>query len=256
MVSIAETWEWIKLLFWMSMPLLIPIWLFTWKHFLAKFPIKAEILEKRGDNLIATNDYLGRVEEAGIVKYKFRKGKDTIPIINYDWVLQTAVKPTTILERFVNLLRGVQGTVYIFKYGSKQYKPINVTDKTNEKKMKYVEIKDKDGNPVIITIYEQYDPRTMMGKNIDFEIIDWDNMNFMVQEQRSKIEKWAEKKDWKEKYLIPAMVIAAGVLVFIFASYFATEMWKIGAASKVEAAPAPAATPAKVPIIGDLIPGG
>lgn len=214
--------------------------------------VEAIIIEKRGKNLLKTNDRAARYTDpyTGVTGYKFQKSKDTIPIVNYDWVLHNVVVPNSFLERMINILRGTVGTIFVFRYGSKQYKPVKI--KVGEKtKLTYKEIKDSKGNPIYIKIYKSFDPRNIFG-DLDFEVIDWDNMNFMVQEQRASIERRKKKGDFWKQIAIPIIMIAVTALVCIMMLKFSFDY-----ASEVRGS-APTNTPAtapKVPIIGDIVPG-
>ena len=95
---------------------------FKWKN----WPLEAIIIEKRGNNLIKTNDRIGKFTDpyTKLVGYKLHKAKDTLPIVNFEWILYNVAVHNNLLERFINLLRGNVGTIFLFKYGTKQYKPI------------------------------------------------------------------------------------------------------------------------------------
>lgn len=227
--QLASTWATLKIILWIAIPLMLPLGLWIYKKRLGKYPIDAIIFEKRGENLVCSTDALGLIKADELTKYRLKKNKETIPVLNYEWILSTKKKPMTFLERIANMLRGVQGTAFLFKYGSKQYKPIDVNIRYNPHPPMSVlkEVKNKQGESVWINIYQQINPNKL--SNLNFDVIDWDNMNFMVQEQRSKMERWADKKAWLQQYFIPALIIGAAVLVFIFSSYYAVEMWKMGA---------------------------
>jgi len=181
-----------------------------------RYPLEAIIIEKRGDNLIKTNDRIGkRVDKTTqMTYYQFCKSKDTIPVYNFDWILHSANINTNLFERFINLLRPTTGTIFLFRYGTKQYKPMNYNLKEGEK-LKLREMKDKDGKPIFSYQYGQYDPRWVI-KELNFDVIDWDNMNFMVQEQRASIIRRQKKGEFWKQTLIPIVIIAACVVIGIF----------------------------------------
>ena len=93
-----------------------------------KWPIDVVIIEKRGNNLIKTNDRTGKYKDpyTQMVGYQLQKAGDTLPVINFDWILVNVVVFNTIFDRVVHLIRGSVGTLFLFKYGTKQYKPIHV----------------------------------------------------------------------------------------------------------------------------------
>ncbi len=236
-------------------PFIILLILFGLRLKWKPWPVDVIIIEKRGSNLIKTNDRAGKYVDAytGMTGYRLLKCKDTIPIVNYDWVLHNVVINTNIFERLVNLLRGNIGTIFLFRYGSKQYKPINIKEDIN-KKIEFAEIKDKKGNPVFIRIYQQFDPRDKLGA-LNFDVIDWDNMNFMVQEQRASFDRRRKKGEFMKQILIPlgAMVVAA--LVCIMMIKFSYD-WAVGmVAAGKGTTPKPESTTPNIPIISDLVPG-
>lgn len=201
-------------------PFILLFWIIILKLLWKKWPVDVVIIEKRGNNLIKTNDRAGKYVDnyTGLTGYKLHKTKDTIPVINYDWVLHNVAINNTVLERFVNLLRGNVGTLFLFKYGAKQYKPVFI-HMNNQRKLIYKEIKNKNGSPILIKIYEQFDPRKHLGA-LDFEVIDWDNMNFMVQEQRASFERRQKKNEWIKQVLIPLVAFAiTGLLCLIMIKF-------------------------------------
>ena len=116
------------IIFW-GWPFILLMFIVFFKIKWRGWPIEAVIIEKRGNNLIKTNDRVGRYSDkySGLTGYRLQKNNDTIPTINYEWVLHNVQKFTTIFDRLVHLLRGNVGTVFFFKYGAKQYKPITIT---------------------------------------------------------------------------------------------------------------------------------
>lgn len=235
-------------------PLLIGVWLIflyvRWK----KWPIEVIIIEKRGNNLIKTNDRGGRYYDkfSGINGYKLQKMKDTIPIYDFDWILHNVAVPTTFFDRFVNLIRGNSGTILLFKYGSKQYKPIKIKEGNNVR-IDWGEMKDKDGSPIIFNTYLPLDPRDKLG-NIEFEVVDWDNMNFMIQEQRASIERRKRAKEWLLTMAIPAIMIVGAVIIGLFILKFS---YDYGIELRGTTLPPDTTqnTNPNIPVIGDLIPG-
>ena len=227
------------------------IWLVICKIRWKKYPIEAIIIEKRGSNLIKTNDRCGKYVDkyTNITGYRLQKSKDTMPVINFEWMLHSNTVPTNIFEKLVSLLRPTAGTILFFRYGTKQYKPIEVMEKGKLKKG-YRELKDKEGKSIIQNLYEQLDPRDKL-KMLNFEVVDWDNMNFMVQEQRASAERRKKSSDFWKQILIPGMIIAGAVI-------FAIVAMKFGYDRSVAFTPATEneiATSPNIPIISDVIPG-
>lgn len=250
--QIIETLKFILIWFWWA---LILLWVGYCKVRWKNWPIEAIIYEKRGDNLVKTNDRAGRYIDpyTKITGYKLQKAGDTIPVVNFDAVLHNNAKHTTLFERFVNLIRGNAGTIHLFRYGSKQYKPIKISLPQGGEKMEWKEVIGEDGQPVIIAVYKQLDPRSVLG-SLDFEVVDWDNMNQMVLEWKASIERRQKSKEFWKQIVIPAIIIAATVI-------FSIVMIKFGydyAVNIKGASPKPANAPAEkpnIPVIGDLLPG-
>lgn len=188
-------------------------------------PVDVVIIEKRGDNLIKTNERAGKQvnKETQVACYHLKKSGETIPVCNFEWMLHNADKPMTIFEKIVNSLRPTIGTVFLFKYGSKQYKPLNITSNPSAKDLlKLKEVKNPDGTSVFKYDYAQFDPRWVLGV-LDFEVVDWDNMNFMVQEQRASMMRRTKGLDWMKTLAVPAMIIAGSVIVALFILKFSAE---------------------------------
>ena len=239
-------------------PIILLFFLFLAKMLWKTWPVDVVIIEKRGSNLIKTNDRAGKFTDpyTGITGYKLQKSKDTIPVVNYDWVLHNVAKHTVLLERLINLIRGNTGTLFLFRYGSKQYKPIVVKENL-KKQIVYQEIKDKKGNPVHVKIYQQFDPRNKLGA-LEFEVVDWDNMNFMVQEQRASMVRRVKRGEYMKQVLIPLGIVVMSALVCIIMFKFSYD-WAVGmriSGGASTPSPTPDATTPDIPIISDLIPGG
>lgn len=233
-------------------PLMFAMWMVFLYTRWRRWPIEAVIFEKRGSNIIKTNDRAGKYVDglAGITGYKLQKSKDTIPIIDFDWILHNVAIPTTFFERFVNLIRGNAGTIVLFRYGSKQYKPVNINENP-EGKLELEEVKDKQGQPVFFFNYIPVDPRDKLGA-LEFEVVDWDNMNFMVQEQRVSVERRRRQKDWMYTIGIPVIMIAGAALVCLLMLKFSYD-YSIavrGSGSSQPQNPSP-----DIPVVGDIIPG-
>ncbi len=199
--------------------------LFMMKKKYSAYPIDVIIIEKRGGNLIKTNERAGRKvnKETEVSFYQLGKCKETMPVYNFEWMLHNSDKPMSIFEKIVQFLRPTIGTVFLLKYGSKQYKPIKIginADTNNVLKLK--ELKNKDGTSLFKYDYAQFDPRWVLDV-LDFEVIDWDNMNFMVQEQRSSIMRRAKGMDWMKQLAVPAMIIAGAVIVSLFILKFSAD---------------------------------
>jgi hypothetical protein len=232
-------------------PFIILFWIITLKLIWKKWPVDVVIIEKRGNNLVKTNDRAGKYTDkyTGLVGYKLQKLKDTIPVINYDWVLHNVVVNNTMFDRFVNLVRGNIGTLFFFKYGARQYKPVYIK-LNDQRKLILRQIKNKNGSPILMSIYEQFDPRKHLGA-LDFEVIDWDNMNFMVQEQRASFERRQKKGEWVKQVLLPLVAFAVTALICLIMIKFS---YDYAIAMKGSTPPTETkATQPNIPIVGDLI---
>jgi len=244
-VSTIFLWTW-----WVF--LIVGLWIM--KRNYNKYPVDVVIIEKRGDNLIKTNERAGRFvdKDTQISKYRLKKCGDTMPVYNFDWILHNGDKPMSIFEKIVMFLRPSIGTVFLFKYGSKQYKPIDISQTNNtDNLLKLKELKNKDGTPLFKYEYNQFDPRWVLGI-LDFEVVDWDNMNFMVQEQRASIMRRAGGLDWLKSLAVPAMLIAGTVIVSLFILKFSAEA---GATIKGTAAQKSTADAGTGGVIGGAIDG-
>lgn len=249
-----STFIWAWWVFLALSPILLILGLWIYRKLLMRYPLEAVIFERRGDNLVWTRDRIGRFEDAGIHKYKLKKAKDTIPIMDYEWVLHATFKPTNIFERFSNLIGGTTGAVLLYKYGSKQYKPIN-TKLPGKEVIEYQEIENEGGENTFIQIYKQINPHKKLA-DLNFVVIDWDNINFMVQEQRAIDERRKKKNQWLMTYGIPILIIGVSALIFIFSVYFATDIVSQGMAGGGSLKQGGATTP-EIPIISDILtPGG
>lgn len=197
--------------------------LFAFKKRWERWPVEAVIYEKKGDNLVKTNDRLGKRFDklTGITYSELLIAKDTMPVLNYDCVLHCVNKHTNFLEKVVNFLRPTIGTVFLFRYGSKQYKPIK--NNVDDKNLKLKECKDDNGETIFKYEYQQFDPRISIGA-LDFEVVDWDNMNFMVQEQRASIIRRTKSGEFWAKTLVPIVIIVACVMIGIFILKFSADV--------------------------------
>ena len=223
LTSVLSFWDSLYGFIFYTWPLIFLVVLFGLKHKWKAFPLEAVIIEKRGDNLIKTNDRIGRKFDklTNMTYYIMAKSRDTIPVLNYEWMLHNKALYTNFLEKIINLLRGNEGTIFLFRYGSKQYKPIKINENGIEEP-KLIPIKNRKGNIIYSYQYSQFDPRKTLGR-LNFDVIDWDNMNFMVQEQRASIERRKKKGDRLLQYLIPITIIAASVVVSIFILKFSLD---------------------------------
>jgi len=197
------------------------LWLLRARY--RKFPLEAIIFEKRGENLVKTNDRVGKKVDkyTNMTFYQLQKSRDTIPVYNFDWILHNVVVSTTIFEKILNLIRLNTGTIFLFRYGSKQYKPINI-NQDPAKKMKLVQSKNKEGEPIFTWAYMGIDPRSPVGA-LDFDVVDWDNINFMVQEQRASILRRTKRGEWLKTVMLPLAFLAASIVVCIFILKFSAD---------------------------------
>ncbi len=220
----------------------------------SKYPIEAVIIEKRGNNYIKTNDRVGKYEDkfTGLVGYKFMKSKETIPVLDFDWIMHNSRKDLGIIDKLYNRIFPVAGTAFFYKYGSRQYKPIKIGEDPYAK-TEWEEVKDENGNPVVVSIIKQLDARNGLS-GLNFEVVDWDNMNFMVQEQRASIERRKKAGEIWKQILIPALIIGGAAVVSIVMLKFAYDFSLNMKGSGVPNSPSSNLTNPNIPIIGDLLP--
>jgi hypothetical protein len=239
---------------------ILALMIFIMKMANKAWPVDAVIIEKRGSNLIKTNDRAGRFVDpfTGVTGYKLEKSKDTIPILNYDWVMHNVNIPNSLFERAIAFLRGNAGTIFLFRYGSKQYKPIKIKESKEGEDFKivYQPIKNDKGEDVYIQVYQPLDPRDKMGA-LNFEVVDWDNMNFMVQEMRTSIERRKKNGDWIKTIAVPLAIIGATVIFSIIMIKFGFDysMELKSSAPTQQPVQNQPATPPNIPVVSSLLPG-
>lgn len=224
------------------------VWKIRWK----RFPLDVTIFEKRGSNIIKTNDRAGKFFEksTGLTKYVLSKSKDPIPVPNYEWVLHANHLHTNFLERLVNLLRPTIGALVLFRYGTKQYKPIEIVENGIHKTV-YKEVKDKDGNPVRVNYYEQLDPRDKL-KMLDFRVVNWNNMNFIAQEMRTSQERRKKSSElWKQIILPLGMLVVTGLICIVMIKLASDHANSISGATNTNNQKAE--TP-KIPVLDGILP--
>ena len=250
--TIDTIWLVIKYGWWLG----ILIWIVITKAIYKNYPIEAVIVEKRGNNHVKTNDRVGKYVDklTGLVGYKFMKSKDTVPVVDFEWIMHNNRQDLGIFDKLLNKLWGNAGTAFFYKYGSKQYKPIKVGEDNNSK-VEWKEVTDDKGNPIYVSIIQPIDPRDKMA-GLNFEVVDWDNMNFMVQEQRASIERRKKASEIWKQILLPAIIIGGAVVISIVMIKFG---YDFAVNIKGSAAPTPE-TPQKdptnpnIPVIGDMLP--
>jgi hypothetical protein len=260
-MAVYGTWWYWVLFFltyiaWWALPLIL---IFVYRKMLDKYPIDIVIYEKRGENIIKTDDVAGRFTNP-VTCYKLKKSKDTIPVPQYDWVLQCMHKPTNLFEKIPNLISGKIGSLTLFKYGSKQYKPVKVRVNDGTVRIKFKEVKDVNGQPIWINVYELINPKRAMSK-LDFEVIDWDDMNHMTQELRAIALRRSPVMKFFEKYGV-AIIIILSIMALIFSGYFYKEIMTdagnkyvalVNAKGTVNPVVTEPIKSANVPIIGNLM---
>lgn len=237
-------------------PFIILAWLFIYSKASKKWPMDVIILEKRGENLIKTNDRAGKFTDkySGLIGYKLKKAKDTIPAINFDWIMHNSNKPTSIFEKLQSILRPTLGTVFLFRYGSKQYKPVDINDKTKDGEIKLEEMIDKEGKSIITYKYNQFDPRGHLGV-LDFKVVDWDDVNFAFQEMRASIERRKKKGDFLKQIIIPAIAMGVGLIALIvMIKYGYDGMLAQQATCNQNSQTNTPATVPNIPLISDVLP--
>ena len=236
--------------------LAIVVWIVFLKMIYKSYPIEAIIIEKRGDNHVKTNDRVGKYVDklTGLVMYRFKKTKDTIPVVDFEWILHNNRQDLGIFDKINSKLFGNAGTAFFYKYGSRQYKPVKV-ETDGKSKIEWEEVKDEKGNPIMVSVLKPIDPRDKMA-GLNFEVVDWDNMNFMVQEQRASIERRKKASEVWKQILLPAIIIGGAVVVVVimmkFGYDFSMEMKNSG--NPNIQTPIKDSTNPNIPIIGDIIP--
>lgn len=185
-----------------------------------RYPIEAIILETRGDNIIKTNDRIGKMHDksSGHTTYLIQKMGDVIDVLPFETILHCVSKPTNFLEYIINKLRPTIGTVHLLKYGSKQYKPVKIVRDKETHVTGFETIKDKDGNDIVVNRVLPFDIRKHLGV-IDFQIIDWDDVNTTMNEiENSRMRRIAKWDSWS-KFLLPIAIIAMAVMLSIVIIY-------------------------------------
>jgi len=245
MIVFFLTWFWWAILL---------VWIGACKLMWKSWMIETWIFEKRGNNLIAVNDRAGKFKDpyTSLINYRLQKSKDAIPVPEYDHLLAKVTNHNTILERIVNFIRGNAGVLVLFRYGTKQYKPIKVKTKEGMK-TEFISIKDKTGNFKYINTYRIMDPRDKL-EPLDFEVVDWDNMNFMVQEQRASIERRKKRSEFWKQIAIPAIMIGAAVIFCIIMIKFAFDFAMNVKSTQVPQSTQKAEVP-NIPVINQVMPG-
>lgn len=247
--------------FLLILPIILVVALFAYKKRLKLFPIAAIVIERRDNNLVIKTDRIGRVNEAGIWKYKFRKSKETIPNPDYNQIVNGTYTPSNLFEKIAFMLDAPIGFAFFYKYGSQQYKPVRIRlkdaegNQTEQFKTVFKPTRDEYGNKVYVKQTVQISPFSKMVIP-EFDIIDWDNMNFIVQEHENTDNRRKKKEDFMKKILIPAMIIGVAAVIFIVAMYFASQLVQFGASQISGVAPVAGGnvTGAGVPILGGMMP--
>lgn len=244
-----------SMIFLYGWPFMILFILLIFKIRWRNWPLEAIIIERRGYNLVKTNDRIGKFTDpyTGLTGYMLQKAKETIPIVNFEWILHNVNKNTTLFDWIIDKLRGNSGTIFLFKYGTRQYKPIWIKTAAG-RQMILKEIKDKNGSPILIYVYEQFDPRKHLGA-LDFEVIDWDNMNFMVQEQRASFERRQKKKEFWKQVALPLIALAVVTLLCIIMIKFSYDYaMAMKGGSPTPAEPKQPTSGSNIPVISDMLP--
>lgn len=218
-------WLFIQYVSWWLIPL---FFLFRAKTVWSRYPIEVIILEKRGEGFIKSNDRAGKWEDPGTghTVYRLLKSNDVIDVLPFDTILHNAIKDTNILEKLVNKLRLTIGTVHLLKYGSKQYKPIKVGSGVDGRMaedeqgniLAVQEMKDSNGQTIYIKKVVPFDITEHLGV-IDFQIIDWDDVNTTLNEiENSRVRRIAKWDTWA-KFLLPLAILGVAAIVCIITIY-------------------------------------
>lgn len=250
--TIDTIWLVIKYGWWLG----IVLWIIVLKMIYKNYPIEAVIIEKRGNNNVKTNDRVGKYVDklTGMVGYKFMKSKDTIPVVDFEWIMYNNRQDLGILDKLLNKLWGNAGTAFFYKYGSRQYKPVRVGQDPNTQ-IKWEEVKDSKGNTILVSIIRPIDIRDRMA-GLNFEVVDWDNMNFMVQEQRASHERRKKASEIWKQIVVPALIIGGAVVVAIVMLKFGYDFAVNMKDTNLPRPETPKADPTNpnIPVIGDMLP--
>ena len=240
---------------WWLIPLLVGIIVYKkWN----RFPIEADIYEKRNNNIIKTRDRLGRFfdKATGHTKYRLMKAKDVVDVVPFDCLMHTNYKPTNFMELIINKIRPTIGTVVLFKYGSQQYKPIKNDIDPEKIREQLVPHRDKDNQLLYTYKYEVLDPRDKL-LTLNFDVIDWDDINTTMNEIADSHRRRIARRDWMVKFLMPlGMLIVTGFICFLF-MYLTYNSDMTFCATNVPAPEnpnQPAQTDPKIPIVSDVLP--
>lgn len=249
--TIDTIWMIVKYGWWVA----ILLWIVILKMIYKNYPIEAVIIEVRGDNHVKTNDRVGKYVDklTGLIGYKFMKSKDTIPVVDFEWLMHNDKQDLGLFDKINSKLWGNAGTAFFYKYGSRQYKPVKIGEDTKTK-VDWEEVKDEKGNPILVSIIKPIDPRDKMA-GLNFEVVDWDNMNFMVQEQRASMERRKKASEIWKQIVIPALIIGGAVVVSIvmikFGYDYAVDMKNT---NLQPTQPVKDSTNPNIPVISDLLP--
>ena len=186
----------------------------------SRFPIEAIILEMRGDNIIKTNDRIGKnfSKGTGHTTYLIQKMGDVIDVLPFECILHSNYKATNFLEYIINKIRPTIGSVHLLKYGSKQYKPVKIVRDKETHVTGFQTIKDINGQDIVVNRVLPFDIRNHLGV-IDFQVIDWDDVNTCLNEiENSRLRRIAKWDTWA-KFLLPLAIIAMAVILSIIVIY-------------------------------------
>ena len=94
---------------------------------------------------------------------------------------------------------------------------------------------------------------------LDFEVVDWDNMNFITAEQRITMERRRKRSDFWKQIAIPAIIIGATVIFCIVMMKFGMDYSEsLKNPGNVQNTPVNSenhiAQPPDIPLISDVLP--
>lgn len=152
-----------------------------------KYPIQAIILERRGSAHKIKYDKLGKfANKEKFTFYKLKKGKATMPPMSFELIEQQA---------------GSAGVVFLYQYGTDQYKVIDTRGLSTDQAIK---------------------------------LIDYDDWNWKTVEYRNTNDKRQSTKDWMDKWL-PVISLALVGFIVLITLYFSYGLIKDEAAQCIAA---------------------
>ncbi len=194
----------------------------------SRYPIEALILEKRGESYIITNDRCGKRfdQNTGHTTYQLQKRRDVIDVLPFKTIMAKKHVNTNFLETLISKLRPTEGVVTLLNYGSKQYKPVNITQNDTGLRVEDEQgnifaveaVRDNNGNVVYQEKMKPFDLREQLPE-VNFEIIDWDDVNTTLNEMENSYKRRIAARETWAKFLMPLALIGVVAIVCIVMLY-------------------------------------